>query len=270
MHITLEQVKACADDIIALGSPLLTGEIERKSDGSLVTEQDAEVELALFTIVKRYWPEATILAEEQFEADKLQEFLKDGTYISIDPIDGTKPFAAGLTDSSAISVGFIKEHVPVAGIVVQFGQNRAFCGLVDFGIHIRQSIECTSWNRFSRVRSPEPMIGLDLAGSVAKNPTEWEANRRLVEKFGFPRNQPSVSSGIELLCGNTKFWVSAGAKNWDIAATASLVREAGGLAATFDGSNIDWTSVKMPRLLFAESADMAEEVRDIVLNYQPA
>src|SRR5262245_25684230 len=65
---------------------------ERKADRSLVTRADREVEAYLAAELSALMPEAGIIAEEGTTRPS-----HNGTWLAIDPIDGTAAFVAGLS-----------------------------------------------------------------------------------------------------------------------------------------------------------------------------
>ncbi len=86
---------------------------EIKRDGSPVTEADKAVQEFLVTAIAREFPQDGIIAEED---DVLRSPQKGSRYWTIDPIDGTIPFMAGMA-SWGIAVGFIEDGRPAAGFI---------------------------------------------------------------------------------------------------------------------------------------------------------
>lgn len=83
-----------------------------KPDGSVITQIDGKVEDYLYAKIAAAFPEANILSEEtvrSFDAGKAYTFV-------IDPIDGTDGFSLGLP-GWCVSVGLMKDFIPVAGII---------------------------------------------------------------------------------------------------------------------------------------------------------
>jgi inositol-phosphate phosphatase/L-galactose 1-phosphate phosphatase/histidinol-phosphatase len=82
-----------------------------KSDGSPVTEVDQAVEKAMRGVITDNFPEHGILGEEYGNSDLDNEFVW-----VIDPIDGTKNFAAGLPTFGCL-ISLCRNGVPVLGII---------------------------------------------------------------------------------------------------------------------------------------------------------
>ncbi len=86
---------------------------EIKQDGSPVTAADKAVQEYLVTAVMQKFPQDGIIAEEE---EVLRPPRHGSRYWTIDPIDGTVPFMAGMA-SWGIAVGLIEENLPVAGFI---------------------------------------------------------------------------------------------------------------------------------------------------------
>jgi len=84
---------------------------KKQGDSDLVTEADGEAEKVVIEIIKKYYPEHGILAEESgaFESDS--EYLW-----VIDPLDGTTNYAHNLP-FSAVSIALLKNGDPILGVV---------------------------------------------------------------------------------------------------------------------------------------------------------
>lgn len=261
MHLSVFTLRSIAEQAFAHATQIAFPDtVTHKADGSSLTEFDQQMEKFLFGLLSDYFPGVPLLGEENHELTGEFDF-GDGTYISVDPIDGTKLFAAGL--SWSVSIGFVDKFRPTGGIIIQPVQRRALYALEGEGVYISDSPEI--WRRHERPTYAAPMIALDLAHSIATDTEEWELNRRLITHFRYPRNEPAVAAGVELILGHTMAWVSANVKNWDVAAVAAALREFGFALTCFDGSPVPWDQVKMPRLLFAQSLDVAREVRSVAL-----
>jgi myo-inositol-1(or 4)-monophosphatase len=84
---------------------------ERKSDRSLVTSADREVEAFITTALGEAWPGVGIVGEE----GTARAGVGDGRFV-IDPIDGTSGFVAGLP-TWCVCIGLIHDGQPRAGVV---------------------------------------------------------------------------------------------------------------------------------------------------------
>lgn len=237
---------------------------ERKADNSPVTIADLRIESGIKKVLHTIDSNTPILAEEssgEITFD-LGEAAQTGLF-SVDPCDGTRLFSAGLPGWSTSVVRFEGGKAKFA-IVAQPGFGRCVVALQGRGIRI-QGKPRGPWRVFSRPAYPQAMMGLDLPRRLADDKVHWEMAHRLIREYGFPRNVPSVASGVELLLGNTFAWFTASiAKHWDPAAGSLFVEEIGGVARCLDGSPVPWDQIEMPALLFAESQKKWDEVRKVM------
>ena len=84
-----------------------------KADGTPVTEADLAAQAYLVEALTRHFPEDGIVAEEN---DVRREAGSGDRYWTLDPIDGTLPFVAGMPTWS-IALGLIESGQPVEGYV---------------------------------------------------------------------------------------------------------------------------------------------------------
>ena len=84
-----------------------------KDDGTILTRADARVEEVLLAEIRRWYPEANVLAEETVrQYDPARPFT-----FAVDPIDGTDAFSQGMP-GWCVSLALIDaDHHPVAGVV---------------------------------------------------------------------------------------------------------------------------------------------------------
>lgn len=175
-------------------------------------------------------------------------------YVSIDPADGTYLYAANCPEY-AVSIGVVRDHQPVMGVIYQ--------PELDLIVIAERGQGCLINGEPVKLDPPptlrDSLVGLDVcrgAGQAAN-----ERSIRIAQACRYSRNLPSVASGVELLLNRTAAWFTANTRNWDIAATALAVQEAGGVARTYTGQPLPWNRVKMPPVLFAANEEMFAAVQ---------
>ena len=84
-----------------------------KRDGSPVTAADEAIQKYLIKALTQHFPQDGIIAEEN---DMVRTPRQGSRYWTVDPIDGTVSFVAGIP-SWAIALGLIEEGQPVAGFI---------------------------------------------------------------------------------------------------------------------------------------------------------
>lgn len=102
-------------------------EVETKRDSSPVTEADRAAEAVVLAALAKAAPGVPVIAEEEVAAGRIP--AHDDTYFLVDPLDGTKEFAAGGTDYT-VNIGLILGGAPVLGIVYAPETSRLHRGVV--------------------------------------------------------------------------------------------------------------------------------------------
>jgi histidinol-phosphatase len=101
-----------ADEAAEIGMHFFRGsfEVRRKADQTPVTQADLEIEAMVRTVIADRFPDDAVLGEEQ-------GLLGDSTRVwVIDPIDGTKNFAAGIQIWGSL-IALMVDGEPVLGVV---------------------------------------------------------------------------------------------------------------------------------------------------------
>ncbi len=109
LALALELADLARDTLLAAYRPDYAHSI--KSDGSPVTELDKEIERRLRARIEARFPEHGILGEEY----GVQGYDREYLWV-LDPIDGTKSFAAGLPDFGTL-IALCHRGRPIIGIV---------------------------------------------------------------------------------------------------------------------------------------------------------
>ncbi|MEA3377305.1 MAG: inositol monophosphatase family protein [Chloroflexota bacterium] len=202
-----------------------------KSDQSVITEADHQVEDFLYRRIADHDPDANILTEESQHPLDPQ---RPRTY-AVDPIDGTDVFSQGMP-GWCISVGLLDHHlIPTAGII--------YAPRLDLLLVADQDGSATlNGSRLPPPVLPEPISvrsnlmvtsrihkTLDLSGYVGKIRGIGSAALHLC----FPLIYPAVIGALE----------GPGAHIWDIAAAHALNRARGRDLVYLSGESIDYTNM---------------------------
>ncbi len=86
-------------------------DINDKSSNDIVTSCDLYVEKFLLNKIHSVYPNTKIVSEESFSSVKAE-----GTFFTIDPIDGTKNFANG-NENWGIQIAYIENDIPIASAI---------------------------------------------------------------------------------------------------------------------------------------------------------
>ena len=115
--LTAIVARACAK-ISPLSSARLVPRM--KADQSPVTFADEASEALIIQGVARLLPGVPIISEESADA---QDNRLDGSFLIVDPLDGTREFLAG-RDEFTVNLAVITGGVPIAGIIAAPGRGR--------------------------------------------------------------------------------------------------------------------------------------------------
>jgi myo-inositol-1(or 4)-monophosphatase len=233
MHVTktslpelLNTVRLCAHeagkiarDEFRLGGPT-TARIWAKAGGSPVTSADVTVDTFLKIRLAELLPEAGWLSEETVD-DPAR--LSQRLVWVVDPIDGTRAFMSGDPDW-AVCVALLSEGEPVLGLVYAPAHDKTYSATRGGGARLNGAalqVPATSELSQARVAGPKPM---------------QEALHRLVQVVQMPK-VPSLALRIARIAEATldAALVSPDSRDWDIAASDLILREAGGRLATLEG-----------------------------------
>ncbi len=121
--LTAIVASACAK-ISALSAARLIPRL--KADQSPVTVADEASEALIIEGVARLLPGVPVISEESADA-KRDRF--DGSFLIVDPLDGTREFLAG-RDEFTVNLAIITGGVPIAGIIAAPARGRVWRGVV--------------------------------------------------------------------------------------------------------------------------------------------
>lgn len=121
-------------------------EVEIKADGTPVTTLDRAVEAALRRIIERHQPGHGIIGEE-FGAERAD---RDWVWV-LDPVDGTRQFAAGLPNFGTL-IALCHEGRPVIGVIAHLFYESVCIGVAGRGtLFNRRPVRCAGADRLSDI-----------------------------------------------------------------------------------------------------------------------
>lgn len=208
--------------------------MERKTDGSPVTEADHAAEAVLLAGLAALTPDIPIVSEEQVAAGHRPD-CSGGLWWCVDPLDGTKEFI-NRTGEFAVSVGLIAGDYPVLGALSVPVQGLAYLGGVDLG----------SWR-----------IAGDERRTIRMRPAPAEGLTAMISRShrdGAQADAALAARGVTktVSCGSAwKFGLIAeGAADimirygrtceWDTAGGQAIIEGAGGAVQTLDGTRLTY------------------------------
>jgi 3'(2'), 5'-bisphosphate nucleotidase len=121
--LTAIVARACAE--ITAASPSLVAK-RIKPDQSPVTAADEASEAVILQGAARLLPAIPVISEESANANQRP---LDGSFLIVDPLDGTREFLAG-RDEFTVNLAIITRGVPIAGIIAAPKRGQIWRGIV--------------------------------------------------------------------------------------------------------------------------------------------
>ena len=226
-----EAVRAVGDWIRSERREFAANRVETKSLNSLVSYVDQQAEQMLIERLKALLPGSGVLGEEGGES-----WIDGGFNWIIDPLDGTTNFIHDLPPY-AVSVALMKGRDLVWAAVYELGQARMFTaerGLGAFcdgraldvrhGAPLRDGLVATGFPYHEFSQMPQYLEALQDCFRASRG----------VRRFG------SAATDLAWVAdGRFQGFFEHGLAAWDVAAGILLVRESGGVATDFFGTELD-------------------------------
>jgi myo-inositol-1(or 4)-monophosphatase len=212
--------------------------VAQKSNAiDLVTEADRESEAAVIEVLQRAFPTHAILAEES----GANAHASEHRWI-IDPLDGTTNFAHGFPQF-CVSIAYERRGKLQAAIILDPFKKEVFAARRGKGARLNGRPI-----RVSRIES------LDTALLATGFPYDRRERRRfylsfweafMVRTHGVRRTGSAALDLAWVACGRVDAFWEFGLKQWDVAAGALIVEEAGGRVSNMDGSALDLSGARI-------------------------
>lgn len=199
-----------------------SADVQHKAGGSPVTEADLLVDGFLRQHLGELMPEAGWLSEETADS---QARLDCRRVLIVDPIDGTRGYAAGDL-RWAVSIALVEDGRPIAGVVHAPAMGETFTAERGGGAFLN--------NAPIRVSD---CAGFDLSTRIAATiPTTAELQRAGLLFSPQPRVPSLAVRLISVACGRFDAGIAGeNSHDWDIAAADLILHEAGGRLTDLDG-----------------------------------
>ena len=208
-----------------------TAEVTIKDDDSPVTQADIAADKLITNILKHHYPTYAFLTEES--SDDKSRLANDFVWV-VDPIDGTKDFI-NRTGEFTINIALVYKRRPVVGVVAIPAKNEMYFASEGNGAYyqVNDHIEKIHSNNDSK-----NLIAFRSRfhyGDTERN--FYESHSDLVKEVvtvGSSIKACHIAHGLAHVYAK----LTNGTKEWDIAASDIIVKEAGGLFVKPDGTPI--------------------------------
>jgi myo-inositol-1(or 4)-monophosphatase len=224
---------------------LQAGDMRAHTDKSnrkdFFTEADIAVQDSIRKELHKHFPDVTVLSEEDSEEERKALYAADFTGFVIDPIDGTYYFKRDMQES-AISIGYIENGKPVAGVAFDPYKNELFRaekgkGATRNGERIRVSDQASIEGSF---------VVFCNSYNDAQMARTLKRHTAIYEQSGHMPWTSCGGSAVLVMC-----WIACGRidalhhnalKPWDTAAAFIIAAEAGAKITSLEGKPIGFTS----------------------------
>jgi myo-inositol-1(or 4)-monophosphatase len=203
---------------------------EKGRPGDLVTAADKASEVVILDVLRRHFPQHSILAEE---SGKLGN--QDNEYLwAIDPLDGTTNYAHQYP-AFAVSIGLLINGVPQVGVIYDPFHNELFRAANGLGATCdRHPIKVSETSELSKSLLVTG-FAYDRRETSDNNYAEFCHLTHLTQ--GVRRSGSAALDLAYVACGRVDGYWERGISPWDVVAGVILLREAGGKVTAYDGSS---------------------------------
>jgi len=207
--------------------------VDAKADATPVTVADMRAEALIVAGLRAAAPEIPVIAEEEVAAGRIT--APSARYWLVDPLDGTREFAAG-RDEFAVNIGLIEHGAPVLGAVASPALGEVHFGIVGQG----------AWRRRGGVEAPISARRAPPEGLTVMASRHYADDPRLAAFLAGYRiaaltNIGSALKFLRVAEGAADFYPRLGrTMEWDTAAPQAVLEAAGGSVLTRDGARLSY------------------------------
>lgn len=206
-------------------------DVMTKADESPVTAADQAADVLISEGLREAFPDTPLVTEEQAETHDQQV----GTFLIVDPLDGTKEFIKRRGDFT-VNIAYVEDHVPVRGVVYAPARGRMF-----YTNSVGRSFEETG--AFDP-KSPGETLPISVSAPqnsalmvVASKSHRDQATDAYIAKYAV-RDMTSAGSSLKfclVATGEADLYPRLGrTMEWDTAAGQAVLAGAGGRVVRFD------------------------------------
>ncbi len=203
--------------------------VMRKEDFSPVTEADRAAEALITQALRAATPDIPVIAEEEVAAGRITAI--DGRFWLVDPLDGTREFAAGEA-AFTVNIGLVAAGVAILGAVAVPASGEIFGGIVGAGAWKRQNGETHPIT----TRAPPP-AGLTVLASRHHGDDPALKAALAGKRIAAIHKLGSAVKFCRLAEGGADFYPRLGpTMEWDTAAPQAVLEAAGGVVLDAAGA----------------------------------
>lgn len=203
---------------------------EIKDDNSPVTQADLKADEIIRKTLHEKFLDYGILSEELI--DDKERLKKDYVWI-IDPIDGTKDFIAK-TDEFTVNIGLIYNHEVILGVIGVPAKNEIYYAVKNQGSYLLKENKLT---RLYTSKVDDNLIQMHSRFHFSQKEKEYFDSHNKITQL---KEAGSAYKACLIASGKAHIYLknSKGTKEWDVAPSSILVKEAGGFFGLPNGKEM--------------------------------
>ncbi|CAJ1073218.1 hypothetical protein L3Q82_021029%2C partial [Xyrichtys novacula] len=231
----------------------------KSSPADLVTETDQRVERILIAAIRNKYPAHRFIGEESVAAGEPLELTDSPTWI-IDPIDGTVNFVHRFP-FVAVSIAFAVNKQVEFGVVYSCVEDKLFHALRGQGAYLNGApLHASGQEDISRCVVVTE-IGAERDDLSLSTMTSNIFRLLQLPVHGVRALGTAAVDMCQVATGGADAYYHIGMHCWDIAASALIVQEAGGVVMDTNGSEFDMMS---RRVIAASSLSVANSIAQVI------
>lgn len=204
---------------------------EEKSDGSLLTEADTEMQHKTREFLAKNWSEYAFLGEESPAEEQETAMLSANGCWILDPVDGTSNFAIGVPFYS-VSLGLIIQGQLVAGLVYDPSRDEMFAARADQGATLN--------DKPLKAQTAKQTLK-QCSGIIDFKRLSAEVATKIAIECPYSSQRSFGSVALDwcwIAAGRGQIYLHGAQNIWDYAAGWLILNEAGGYSSTLDNETV--------------------------------
>jgi myo-inositol-1(or 4)-monophosphatase len=206
--------------------------ITEKQHNDFVTDVDQAAEQAIIEVLQKAYPDHAFICEESGVTGTVTD-ESENVWI-IDPLDGTTNFMHGFPQY-AISIALQQRGVVTQALVYDPVRNDLFTATKGAGAYLNE--KRIRVNKLDRIANALLASGYKNGSPAALHEFLKMYGLIAERSHGVRRAGSAALDLANVACGRLDGYFEKNLKQWDIAAGALLVTEAGGIAGEFNGES---------------------------------
>ena len=208
-----------------------------KDDNSPVTQADLKANELICEMLMSNFKDYGLLSEELMDSD--ERLTKEYVWV-VDPIDGTKDFIAK-TDEFTVNIGLIYNHEVVLGVIGVPAKNEIYYAIKNEGSYLLKDEKIT---RLFTDKKKNNLVQMHSRFHFSKLEEEYFNEHDEISELceaGSAYKACLIASGkAHVYLKNSK-----GTKEWDVAPSSIIVKEAGGFFGLPNGEEMLFNRVNV-------------------------